>query len=175
RAPRTTTSSNVQVIMVSAPDVVGPNVSANPVANLVITSGTLLVSGTAYDNVAVSNVVVELNGGDPIEVATNSGPWSITLTNLPGGTNVVVVRTQDTSSNVTEVTRRIFHRVSVPLSLTIVGSGTVSGASNGDLLEVGRNYTLTAKPAKNHLFADWSGSNSSLNPKLTFMMDVTMR
>jgi len=170
--PRYSDLYKVEIQMLSAPDVVGPNLSvANPVANLVITSGTLLVSGTAYDNVAVSNVVVELNGGDPIEVATNSGPWSITLTNLPGGTNVIVVRTQDTSSNVTEVTRRIFHRVSVPLSLTIVGSGTVSGASNGDLLEVGRNYTLTAKPAKNHLFADWSGSNSSLNPKLTFMMD----
>lgn len=166
---------NVQVLMVNAPDLVGPSlVVSNPAANLIITNGTLIVSGAAYDNFAVSNVVVELNGGAAIEVATTNGTWSTTLTNLPGGTNVIVVRAQDTSSNFTEVTRRIFHRVKVPLDLTIVGSGTVSGASDGDLLEVGRNYTLTAKPAKNNLFADWSGSVSTLTPKLTFEMDTNV-
>lgn len=171
--PRNSDLFNVQVIMVNAPDVVGPNLTvASPIANLILTSGTLLVSGAAQDNVAVSNVVVELNGGDPIEIATTNGAWSTTLTNLPGGTNVIVIRAQDTSSNVTEVTRRIFHRVNVPLSLAIVGSGTVSGARNGDLLEVGRNYTLTAKPAKNHLFADWSGTVNALAPKLTFAMNT---
>lgn len=163
---------NVQVVMVSGPDLVGPNLAiVNPVTNLVITNATALVSGTAYDNVAVSNVFVEVNGGDGLLVATNSGAWSTNLTNLPGGTNVIVVRAYDTSGNVTEVTRRIFHRVKVPIALNVVGTGTISGATNTQLLELGRNYTLTAKPGKGYLFGDWSGSNSSLNPKLTFMMD----
>ena len=163
---------NVQVIMISGPDLVGPNLSvSSPVANLVITNGTAVVSGAAYDNVAVSNVFVEVNGGEGLLVATNSGGWSTNLSNLPGGTNIFVVKAYDTSGNVTEVTRRIFHRVKVPISLQVVGTGSISGATDGDLLEVGRNYTLTAKPGKGYLFGDWSGSNSSLNPKLTFMMD----
>ncbi len=166
---------SVQAIMLSGPDLVGPNLTIlNPLANLVVTNGSVVVNGTAFDNVAVSNVVVELNGGGPIELTPTNGLWSTTLSNVPGGTNIIVVRAQDTSSNITEVTRRIFHRVKVPLSLTIVGSGTVSGAGNGDLLEVGRNYTLTAKPAKNNLFGDWSGTVSTLAPKLTFEMDTNV-
>lgn len=163
----------VEVIMLSGPDLVGPTLSVlNPAANLVVTNGEVLVSGSAYDNFAVSNVVVELNGGPGLVVATNSGAWITTLTNLPGGTNVIVAKAYDTSGNVTEATRRIFHRVRVPFGLTIVGSGSVSGATNGQLLDIGRNYMITAKPAKDNLFAQWSGSSSSLNPKLSFEMDT---
>jgi len=169
--PRYSDLYRVDIQMLNARDVVGPNLSvSNPVANLIITNGTAVVSGAAYDNVAVSNVFVEMNGGDGLLVSSTNGPWSTTLTNLPGGTNVIVVKAYDTSGNVTEVTRRIFHRVKVPISLTVVGSGTISGVTNHAPLEVGRLYTLTAKPGKGHLFGDWSGSNSSLNPKLTFMM-----
>ena len=170
--PRYSDLYRVDIQMLNARDVVGPNLAvANPISNLIITNATALVSGTAYDNVAVSNVFVEVNGGDGLLVATNSGAWSTNLTDLPGGTNVIVVRAYDTSGNVTEATRRIFHRVKVPISLNVVGTGTISGATNTQLLELGRNYTLTAKPGKGYLFGDWSGSNSSLNPKLTFMMD----
>ena len=164
---------NVQVVMVNGPDLVGPILAvSNPVANLVVTNATALISGTAYDNVAVSNVFLEVNGGAPLLVATNSGAWSTTLTNLPGGTNVIVVKAYDTSGNVTEATGRIFHRVKVPLSLTVVGSGTISGATNNAPLDVGRLYTLTAKPGKGNLFGDWSGSTSSMSAKLTFLMDT---
>lgn len=164
---------NVQVVMVNGPDLVGPNLTiANPVTNLVITNATALVSGTVYDNVAVSNVFVEVNGGEGLLVSTNSGAWSTNLTDLPGGTNVIVIRAYDTSGNVTEVTRRIFHRVKVPISLSVAGSGTISGATNNALLEVGRLYTLTAKPGKGHLFGGWSGSTSSVSLKLTFMMET---
>ena len=73
---------------------------------------------------------------------------------------------------VTSVTRRIFHRVKAPISLSVAGSGTISGATNNALLEVGRIYTLTAKPGKGHLFGGWSGSTSSVSLKLTFMMET---
>ena len=57
-----------------------------------------------------------------------------------------------------------------PLMITIAGSGTVLGATNHQLLEVGRQYALTAKPGAGYLFAGWSGSTSSPDATLKFVM-----
>ena len=171
--PRYSDLYNVEVLILNARDVLGPSLTvSNPAANLVITNGTVVVNGAAYDNVAVSNVFVEVNGGAGLLVSSTNGPWSTTLMNLAGGTNIIVVKAYDISSNATVVTRRIFHRVKVPIAIAVVGSGAISGATNGALLEVGRAYTLTAKPAKGHLFGNWSGSTNSLSPALSFLMET---
>src|SRR5206468_1464205 len=41
---------------------------------------------------------------------------------------------------------------------------------NGQMLEVGRTYTLVATPAPGSLFASWSGAANSSLPRLTFVM-----
>jgi hypothetical protein len=70
--------------------------------------------------------------------------------------------------------------VKAPVSLTIAGSGSVSGATDGMLLEVGRAYALVAKPDKGHLFANWiEGTNSSVitnpfSPTLKFIMETNL-
>jgi hypothetical protein len=60
--------------------------------------------------------------------------------------------------------------VTAPLSLTTSGSGSVAGAVNGQELEVGRSYTLTATPASGFVFSNWTGSVSENSQKLTFTM-----
>ncbi len=179
--PRYADLYRVSIQMLNARDVVGPVLAvSNPVANLVITNGTVTVSGSAYDNVAVSNVVVEVLGYTNLLVSSTNGAFTATLTNLPPGTNVIVVKASDYSTNLTGVTRRIFHRVKAPISLAIDGSGTISGATDGMPLEVGRAYTLVAKPAKGHLFAAWSeGTNSSaitnqFSSTLKFVMETNL-
>ena len=57
-----------------------------------------------------------------------------------------------------------------PITLATDGSGTISGATNNQLLEFDRTYTLTAKPATGNLFAGWTGSTSSPSASLKFLM-----
>jgi uncharacterized repeat protein (TIGR02543 family) len=60
--------------------------------------------------------------------------------------------------------------VFAPISLSTIGAGTISGATNDALLQIDRAYTLTAKPAPGYLFAGWTGSASSSNAALHFVM-----
>jgi len=57
-----------------------------------------------------------------------------------------------------------------PLALYGAGLGKVSGPTNDALLVVGKTYTLTAYPAAGQLFDGWSGSVTSANPSLQFVM-----
>jgi len=56
------------------------------------------------------------------------------------------------------------------IGLETIGPGTISGATNHELLDVGKAYALTAKPAPGNLFAGWSGSVTSAATKLHIIM-----
>jgi hypothetical protein len=62
----------------------------------------------------------------------------------------------------------------MPLTLSTTGSGSVSGAINGQLLLVGRNYKLAALPGAGQMFSNWSGTITSNTNRLTFMMQSNM-
>ncbi len=178
RCPRYSDLYKIEVIMLNARDVVGPQFAVtSPAANFITTNGSATVSGTVFDNVGVSYVVVEINGGPAIVIATNSGAFSTNLTGLATGTNVLVFTASDTSSNITQVTRRIFHRVSRPIRLFVEGEGQITGAADNALLDLGREYTVIAKPARGNLFGFWTeGTNAPsvitnpLSPTLKFQM-----
>src|SRR5206468_7603465 len=72
------------------------------------------------------------------------------------------------------VTTRVFFVVLEPLRLSLggTGRGTVSGATNGQLLEIGRGYALTATAVAGSHFTGWSGDVSSTNPVLHFLMQT---
>jgi len=58
-----------------------------------------------------------------------------------------------------------------PLTLQIVGNGTVSpNYTNGQLLNVGQAYSLTAKSKSSFTFTGWTGDTNSSKAKLTFVM-----
>jgi hypothetical protein len=60
------------------------------------------------------------------------------------------------------------------LTVTTDGAGTVSPNLNGQDLQVGKAYTLTAKPAAGYLFASWTGSRASKQASLSFVMQENM-
>lgn len=171
QCPRYADVLQVQVIMVRARDVLPPTVTVtSPRANASLTNENVVISGTAGDNFAVGQVVVSLNGGLGQVAAHSNGLWLITVTNVPPGTNTILVRVFDEAGHQAQITRKFFRSVRVPFVLQTTGLGTVKGATNNAMLEVGRGYALTARPGRGYLFGGWSGSNDFNGPTLKFIM-----
>src|SRR4030095_12354595 len=95
--------------------------------------------------------------------------------NLIAGPNLIEVKSVDTAGNEsTLAARTITNVVAAQLSLTVNGSGTVSPNLNGQSLEVGQSYTVTAQPSAGYAFSNWSGTISANTAQLTFVMQSSM-
>ena len=153
-------------------DVVPPTltITAPSAASLTVSSPTILITGTAADNFSVSNILVHTPSATTVALIPGASDWSTTL-DLAAGTNTFYFTAFDASGNTSEtVGRAIFYKVTSPLTLSVEGGGTVSGASSGQLLDIGRHYVLTAKPARGHVFRNWSGATNAATASLRFVM-----
>ena len=144
-----------------------------PAAGARLTAVTNLLTGTASDSAGVAAVEFSLNGG-AFDLANGTNSWNAQLV-LPPGTNVLRVRVTDRFGNLSLTnTRSFFQVVTSVLTLTVEGSGTVSGAVNGQGLEVGRGYRLVATPGAGFAFSNWTGHASGNLPALGFLMQSNM-
>lgn len=155
-------------------DTTPPTVSIHsPKPGADVSSSTLLVQGTASDNVAVAWVKYRLEnaaGTNAWQLATGTNTWSAVVTDLIPGPNTVQVEAYDVV-NLSNTVSRIFNYViPIPLSLTINGEGTVSGATNRQLLNLTYPYKLTAKPAAGFKFTNWTGDIPTNTATLSFIM-----
>jgi len=151
-----------------------------PASGARLTPLTNILTGTANDSVRVTNVEFSVNGGpfapaNPNNNGNNNwNDWNASVV-LPAGTNVLRVRATDRFGNYSVTNSRIvFQVVTSALNLTIAGTGTVSGATNGQFLEVGRGYRLLATPGAGYLFSNWTGTVSASTPTLNFLMQSNM-
>jgi hypothetical protein len=135
------------------------------------------ITGKAADNLGVSQVWCRLNGTDWFPGTTTNAwtDWNAVASPKPGA-NTVMVYAEDRVGNRSVTNSRSFAYVRFcPLTLAINGNGTVSPANlSSNLLEVGRSYALTAKPAAGRLFSNWVGTLSGLpstNTTLRFLME----
>jgi hypothetical protein len=142
-----------------------------------VTNSAVLVTGKASDNVAVAVVEYSLTnaaGASPWLTAATTNQWTnwfATVTNLIPGSNTVIVEAYDTSSNLSKLEPlELNYEVPVRLALTTNGRGSIVGATNGQLLNLGFPYTLRAKPAPGFGFSGWSGSSNTASSNLTFIM-----
>jgi uncharacterized repeat protein (TIGR02543 family) len=146
----------------------------SPAAGADVANSTLLVQGTASDNVAVAAVYCRLEnaaGTNAWLPATGTNSWSVTFTNLIPGPNTVRAEAIDTSSNVSVTVARLFNfLVPIPLTLTKIGQGTVSRATNGQLLDLAYPYKLTATAAPGFAFRGWTGDISTNTATVSFIM-----
>ena len=134
-----------------------------------VTSNRFQMSGTARDNLALSNVVVVPDAGSPV-VATGTTLWTAQVELVPG-TNIFHIQANDYSGNSSpSLQRSIFYQVQQPISLSVLGGGRVTGATNGQLLTLGRGYRLTATPNPGMLFSNWSGTVPSSSNVVSFVM-----
>lgn len=140
-------------------------VTGQRVSNSVITVG-----GTASDSWTVAAVEYQVNGGGWIP-ATGTAKWSAVL-NLQAGTNLFQAYAVDgNGTRSTTNTMAVDYVVPAQLQLSATGLGTITPNDSNSVLEVGRNYTLTATPAAGFGFAGWSGSFATNKTALTFMME----
>ncbi len=161
----------VEIILLNAPDVLRPTIAiVAPKANAQITSPEVTARGWVTDNVGILSVRVRHGTNDPILAALTGTNWTAVVSNLPPGTNSIVAEAIDTSGLRGQAVVTLFRSVRTPFTLTTVGSGTVAGASDQQLLEIGRGYQLTARPAPGNLFAGWEGDATGDNSVLHFLM-----
>jgi len=134
-------------------------------------SPVIVLAGTADDDTGVSEVLVDLNGASVR--ANGTGNWNAALTLSPG-INTVGISSVDVAGNRSPVVLRTFTYVfKAPLSVRLDGAGTIKPDLNGELLEVGKVYTVRAVPGAGQAFAGWTGLFDS-SSTLSFTMQTNL-
>src|SRR6185436_20207111 len=89
--------------------------------------------------------------------SVNYAVWGLPEAITPApGTNSILAYSVDLAANNSLTNERTFFRsVRIPLTLTTTGTGTVGGATDQQLLEYGRSFTLTATPGAGQVLSNW--------------------
>jgi hypothetical protein len=125
-------------------------------------NSTFAATGTAKDNVQVSNVLWQLNGTGwhPAQPLNGWSNWTAQLTNLES-TNIFQAYSQDTSGNKSPTNKVSFLYIpSAMLTVEAGSGGSVTPAYNNKWLAIGTNYTLTAVASNHWLFSNWVGGTT---------------
>lgn len=147
----------------------------NPSAGTIASNGIFAVAGTTTDNLGVSNVFVQVNGG-PWTNATGTTNWTVNEA-LVKGTNTVRAYSEDFAGNLSPTNEADFFYIpSDKLKIVIKGGGTLKPNLNGALLEIGNTYKVTAKPVPGSTFSNWTanlgaGTNSET---ISFVMQSNL-
>ena len=125
-----------------------------PTANQRWSNSVFTVAGKVTDNGPGGAVWYQLNAG-AWNTASGWSNWIASVTLNPG-TNTVAAYAVDASGNAsTTNSQKVVYVLSAPISLIVVGDGTLSGASNGQMLQLGKSVTLTAKAATGCILTNW--------------------
>jgi hypothetical protein len=123
-----------------------------------LTDARITLAGTARDGAGVLQIEAENVTSGGAQLASGAERWRAEL-ELVAGPNTVRVRSVDQAFNVSPWVTRFFTRVvTLPLTVRTNGQGSVSPNLNGRLLEIGKTYRLTAKPARGQNFDRWEGA-----------------
>ena len=151
----TVRDTNVPVATVLEPVVLPPPAMPRT------TNATFLFAGTAQDNDEILRVLIDKLVNNQLEkriLAGGQTNWELEVPLTPG-TNTFLVRSLDQFGNLsTGQVRQVFYSVPRPVTLQVEGKGKTIGITNGQIMEVGVTYPLTATPAKGYYFLNWRGS-----------------
>jgi hypothetical protein len=134
-------------------------------------SAQFAVKGTAADNVQVAQVWCQVNTNGWV-LASGTTNWTAVVALTPGA-NTVRAYAEDASGHSSRTNSASFtYVVSAPLVVNIGGSGkgTVLPNYNGQWLQIGANYTMTASASAGCVFTNWTGSLTTNAATLHFTM-----
>ena len=150
-----------------------------PTAGLNVSNAGYTVTGKCADNVAVSNVWVQLNNGGFNPADTFSGTNWTKQVSLTPGTNTVQVFAVDTTGNHSLTnTVKLFYVVNSTLTVTVNGNGTISPANYSNVvLQIGKGYTVTATAKPGFGLKNWTDGLSNIvssKAALQFLMSSNL-
>jgi hypothetical protein len=138
----------------------------NVTSGMLVSNAGFVVIGTATDNVAVAEIYCSLSnavgntGFAPAMTANNWSNWRTNETLAPG-TNTIRAYAVDTSGNISATnTVNLVYVVSAILTVSSNGLGSLNPNYNQALLQVGKNYAITATPGTGFMFTNWTGGTN---------------
>jgi hypothetical protein len=139
------------------PDTQNPAINIlYPTPGLVLSNIMVQVNGTASDNVAVASVWCQINGG-PWTIAAGTNNWTATM-NVAAGNNTIQAYALDTSGNSSATNNVSFVAVlSTVLTVSANGLGSLNPNYNNAILQIGKNYSITATAGTGFVFTNWTG------------------
>jgi hypothetical protein len=106
----------------------------------------------------------------------NGSGRSVTITPAPGaaGLSVITLSVSD-GDNVATTTFEVevlpYTPDESPLSVRLHGSGSVRPSLDGQVLQIGQRYKMTAVADPGHIFTGWSGGAAAASSSLAFVME----
>ena len=154
---------------------------ASPASGASVPEGAVAVSGTTSGTPPAASVQISVenaNGVSAWTTAAGAENWSTTVNDFAPGTNTLRARSLDSNGALLAQTSITFQYVVLrPLTIHVVGEGSVPHFEGTTSRKVGTIYTIAATPAVGWLFSGWSGSfdgaQATLNVRMVEGLDAT--
>jgi hypothetical protein len=142
-----------------------------PKPNQQWSNAVFTVKGTASDNIRLDSVSYQLNNGAWTN-ALGTTNWTATVVLVPG-TNTLRAYALNANGNASKTNSVSFmYALWAALTVQTTGSGRVTPNYNGQLLQIGRNYTMTAVGSNGFAFSTRTSTQGwvSNTPTINFLM-----
>ena len=147
----------------------------------VVGNGAVVLRGTAADNGVLGGVKYQLYTGEWTNAVTTNVWKNWTAEYSPvSGLNTARVYSVDVQGNVSATSTVVFtYAPGAVMTVQANGAGTITPAYNGQVLEIGKSYIMTAKAAaKLSVFTNWtygiSGPVATNKTIVTFVMQSNL-
>jgi len=148
------------------------------------TESPVIIEGTARDNIGIDQIKFQVLSGtflqnsSPAQTAEGTTNWSASVPLVPGK-NAIRLWSQDLATNKSPaVTRFYTYIVQLPLTVIVNGDGNVApNLGDGRSLELGKVYTMTARPAWEQIFVRWeirTNADLSITNGVTLSTNATL-
>jgi len=147
-----------------------------PRQNARLTNAVITITGKSMGADPVTAVYCRANATDwSVASSTNAWTnWICDLTLSPGLNLVEAYALSSLGKSSLTNKLKLTYVVYAPVTVMINGNGSVSPNYNGRSLEIGKSYTLTARPGQGFAFQNWSGSVATNLARLSFVMDSNL-
>lgn len=148
------------------------------------TESPIIIQGIARDNIGVDQIKFQVLSGTFLQnssapqTADGTTDWSASVPLVPGK-NGIRLWSQDLATNKSAIVTRFYtYTVQAPLTVITNGEGSlVPNLGDGRSLELGKVYTMTARPALDQIFARWeirTNADLSITNGVTFTTNATL-
>ena len=146
----------------------------------VVTNSSIALRGTAADNDRLDRVMYQLYTGEWTNAVPTNGWKNWTAEFSPvAGLNTARVYSVDMQGYVSATSTVVFtYAPGAVMQVQTNGQGSITPAYNGQMLEIGKSYTMTAKAAKTSVFTNWTygvgGGVVTNRAAVTFVMRTNL-